>query len=195
MTCSAERSEMKSKRIVAGSIAALSLVAIGQGVYARLAPAAVEEQKVDMSAAQFWMKRARIAEAKAKGLSATLGAYRRNALRRSSSVEAIRLASISSSDNPVEQKRMFDLLYKIAACETTGTYPAPYPATDRVLNPSARNPTGEHATGLMQFLPSTFMSTKYSSVNIWSPYAQALAAVQMIQDGRINEWSCAWASR
>ena len=186
---------MKSKRIVAGSIAALSLVAIGQGVYARLAPAAIEKQKVDMSAATFWMKRARAAEAKANGLSVTLGAYRRNSFRRASSIEAIRLASISSSDNPVEQKRMFDLLYKIAACETTGTYPAPYPATNRVLNPSARNPSGEHATGLMQFLPSTFRSTKYSSANIWSPYAQALAAVQMVHDGRTKEWSCAWASR
>lgn len=35
---------------------------------------------------------------------------------------------------------------------------------------------GEHATGLFQFLPSTFHSTPYGKYSIYSPYAQAMAA-------------------
>lgn len=53
----------------------------------------------------------------------------------------------------------------------------------------ARNPSG--ASGLFQFLPSTFSSTPFRGFSIWSPYANALAAGWMMGPaGRGGEWSC-----
>jgi hypothetical protein len=52
----------------------------------------------------------------------------------------------------------------------------------------ARNPSG--ASGLFQFLPSTWDGTPFSSFSIWSPYAQALAAGWMQANGRGSEWVC-----
>jgi hypothetical protein len=52
----------------------------------------------------------------------------------------------------------------------------------------ARNPSG--ASGLFQFLPSTWASTPFASFSIWSPYAQALAAGWMNSHGRGGEWVC-----
>jgi soluble lytic murein transglycosylase-like protein len=54
--------------------------------------------------------------------------------------------------------------------------------------PGARNPSG--ASGLYQFLPSTFSSTPYRRFSIWSPYANALAAGWMHAHGRGGEWVC-----
>jgi hypothetical protein len=56
------------------------------------------------------------------------------------------------------------------------------------LYPLAHNPSG--ASGLFQFLPSTFNSTPYRGLSIWSPYANALAAGWMHQHGRGGEWVC-----
>ncbi len=61
------------------------------------------------------------------------------------------------------------------------------------LNPSAWNPTpvgSEHATGLFQFLPSTFASTPYARRRILSARWNALAAGWMHRVGRGNEWAC-----
>lgn len=52
----------------------------------------------------------------------------------------------------------------------------------------AHNPSG--ASGLFQFLPSTFASTPYAHFSIWSPYASALAAGWMHTHGRGGEWVC-----
>jgi len=52
----------------------------------------------------------------------------------------------------------------------------------------ARNPSG--ASGLFQFLPSTWATTPFASLSIWSPYAQALAAGWMQTHGRGGEWVC-----
>ena len=41
-------------------------------------------------------------------------------------------------------------------------------------DPRAQNASG--ASGLFQFLPSTFRSTPYGRLSVWSPYANALAA-------------------
>jgi soluble lytic murein transglycosylase-like protein len=62
------------------------------------------------------------------------------------------------------------------------------------FNPYARNPVsvgGEHATGLFQFLPSTWRSTPYGRRYIYSTHYQALAAAWMISHGRLSEWACA----
>lgn len=55
-------------------------------------------------------------------------------------------------------------------------------------SPTAANPSG--ASGLFQFLPSTFASTPYGRLSIWSPYANALAAGWMHEHGRGGEWVC-----
>lgn len=51
----------------------------------------------------------------------------------------------------------------------------------------ARNPSSS-ATGLYQFLVSTFNSTPYRGMSIYSPYAQSLAAGWMHEHGRGCEW-------
>jgi hypothetical protein len=56
------------------------------------------------------------------------------------------------------------------------------------LSPSARNPSG--ASGLLQFLPSTWAGTPFGRLSIWSPYANALAAGWMLAQGRRSEWVC-----
>jgi hypothetical protein len=74
-------------------------------------------------------------------------------------------------------------LWRRAKCETGGT-----------LNPRSRNKTAvgnEHATGLVQFLPSTFRSTPFARFDIYSPYANALAGAWMMGPaGRGGEWTC-----
>ncbi len=57
------------------------------------------------------------------------------------------------------------------------------------LDPLAHNPSD--ASGLFQFLGSTWSSTPFGRFSIWSPYANALAAGWMIGPaGRGGEWSC-----
>lgn len=57
------------------------------------------------------------------------------------------------------------------------------------LDPNARN--GSEASGLLQFLPSTWATTPFSRFSVFSPYANALAAGWMIGPaGRGSEWSC-----
>jgi hypothetical protein len=68
-------------------------------------------------------------------------------------------------------------LWRKASCETGGTF-----------SPTARNPSG--ATGLYQFLPSTWQTTPYSRFPMTSPYASALAAGWMHSVGRGGEWAC-----
>lgn len=67
------------------------------------------------------------------------------------------------------------LLWRRAECESH-------------LNPRAHNRSG--ATGLFQFLPSTWATTPYARMDINSPYASALAAGWMETHGRGNEWVC-----
>jgi hypothetical protein len=64
---------------------------------------------------------------------------------------------------------------RVAACEST-------------FNPYAWNPSG--ASGLFQFMPSTWRTTPYGTASIWDPMAQALAARWMYENGRIGEWVC-----
>jgi hypothetical protein len=52
----------------------------------------------------------------------------------------------------------------------------------------ARNPSG--ATGLFQFMPSTWASTPYGANSIYSVRWQALAAAWMYTQGRSGEWVC-----
>jgi hypothetical protein len=52
----------------------------------------------------------------------------------------------------------------------------------------AHNPSG--ASGLFQFLPSTWAGTPFGGFSIYSPYANALAAGWMEAHGRGSEWVC-----
>lgn len=90
-------------------------------------------------------------------------------LRRSSVVEAINLACAVYGH--------CSTLWRRASCET-----------GRTFNPRAYNPSG--ASGLFQFLPSTWRTTPYARFSVWSPYASALAAGWMETHGRGNEWVC-----
>jgi len=65
-------------------------------------------------------------------------------------------------------------LWRKASCEST-------------LNPLARNPSG--ASGLLQFLPSTWATTPFARFSLFSPYASALAGGWMLAHGR-DEWQC-----
>jgi hypothetical protein len=68
-------------------------------------------------------------------------------------------------------------LWRRAACETGGTF-----------SPFAHNRSG--ASGLFQFLPSTWATTPFGGLSIWNPYANALAAGWMQAHGRGGEWVC-----
>ena len=57
------------------------------------------------------------------------------------------------------------------------------------LNPQARN-ASSGASGLFQFIPSTWQSTPYRDQNIFDAWANANAAGWMWANGRRNEWSC-----
>jgi hypothetical protein len=63
------------------------------------------------------------------------------------------------------------------------------------LDPRARNRTpiynGEHATGLMQTIPSTFARSPFRGLDIYSPYANALAGAYIWSlSGSWREWHC-----
>lgn len=96
---------------------------------------------------------------------------RRTLMHRSSVQEAITLAS-------VVYRVPRSTLSRRAFCESK-------------YNPRARN-LASAASGLFQFLPSTFASTPFSSLSIFSPYANALAAGWMMSPevGRGGEWVC-----
>lgn len=57
------------------------------------------------------------------------------------------------------------------------------------LDPNAVNPTS-NASGLFQFLPSTWETTPYADQDIFDPVANAEAAAWMWDNGRRNEWVC-----
>lgn len=123
--------------------------------------------------ARWWAKRAVQARRDANKRGRTIRRLKAE-LRREfapSSVRAIALASVA-------YRVSFSMLYRKAYCETGGT-----------LSPFAKNPRST-ASGLFQFLTSTWASTPYARFSIWDPYANSLAAAYMHRVGRGGEWSC-----
>jgi len=92
---------------------------------------------------------------------------RRTLAHRSSVTEAIELACTVYGN--------CETLWRRARCESH-------------LYRYAQNASG--ASGLFQFLPSTWRSTPFARFSIFSPYANALAAGWMNTHGRSSEWSC-----
>lgn len=60
---------------------------------------------------------------------------------------------------------------------------------ESVLDPNAVN-ASSNASGLFQFLPSTWATTPYADQDIFDPVANAEAAGWMWANGRRNEWVC-----
>jgi uncharacterized protein YraI len=67
-------------------------------------------------------------------------------------------------------------MLRVATCESN-------------LVPTAVNPSSQ-ASGLFQFLPSTWETTPYADQDIFDPVANANAAAWMWDNGRRNEWVC-----
>ncbi len=122
--------------------------------------------------AHWWALRAQQARKDANARAATIKALRRELEHSPSIQEAVALASVA--------------------------YPAMKPCSAWAIikheswmtaDPAhAKNPSST-ASGLYQFLTSTFASTPYGRFSIWSPYAQSLAAGWMHQAGRGGEWA------
>lgn len=107
---------------------------------------------------------------------------RRTLLRKSSSLEALRLAAIAYHVD-------FHLMYRIASCESTGPNDFSGPVSERTLYARAKNPTST-ASGLAQFLTSTWAATPYAGEDIFSGYANALALANEISHHNENwQWA------
>jgi hypothetical protein len=114
-----------------------------------------------------WLAERRDGRARA----ATIRALRRILREDGHVVEAVNLACATYQVD-------CQMLWRKASCETGGTF------SREAYNRSSG------ASGLFQFLPSTFRSTPYGRFSIWSPYANAMAAAWMHANGRGNEWAC-----
>lgn len=117
---------------------------------------------------EWWAARWRREHERADLLARRLRSERRVLLNSPHVVEAINLACATFGS--------CSTLWRKARCEST-------------LNPRAKNRRSP-ASGLFQFMPSTFASTPYGRLSIWSPYANALAAGWMHEHGRGGEWVC-----
>lgn len=104
------------------------------------------------------------------GLRAQAVKSRRLMLREPQVVEAINLACATYG--------YCSTLWRKARCETGGTF-----------DPNAKNRRSS-ASGLFQFLSSTWASTPFGRFSVFSPYANALAAGWMHEQGRGGEWTC-----
>lgn len=121
----------------------------------------------------FWYRRTQQARRDANARGATIRRLHATLKHRwrDVSLEAISYASTAYGVS-------YSTLRRKASCETGGTF-----------DPYARNRTSS-ASGLFQFLTSTWASTPYRSYSIWDPYANALAAAWMHDVGRGGEWAC-----
>ncbi len=90
-------------------------------------------------------------------------------LHRVDVLEAIRLAANAYRVD-------YGHLYRTASCESG-------------FSATAKNRSSS-ASGVFQFLDSTWASTPYAHESVWSPYANALAAAWMQSVGRGGEWVC-----
>lgn len=121
--------------------------------------------------ASWWAHRAQQARRDANARRATIRRLRRTLNYSPTIQEAVQLATIAYPDFSSSRA------WQIIRHESWMTSD---PA--RAKNPAST------ASGLYQFLTSTFASTPYGHLSIWSPYAQSLAAGWMHEHGRGCEW-------
>jgi len=150
-------------------IAAVAFVAVG---------AAQPDRKPAVSmfrghSAGYWNWQLRTERKAHRRTKRSIASLRRAFVHRPSSREALRLASVVYGVPYSE-------LLAVSLCETGGTL------DERTYNGSSA------ASGLLQFLPSTFRRTPFGGEDIFSPYANALAAGWLWRsDGRsFREWVC-----
>lgn len=97
-------------------------------------------------------------------------ALKRSLLKQPKVSEAINLACLTYAVS-------CGLMWQLARCESQ-------------LYAGAKNRTST-ASGLFQMLyPSTWGTTPYWSLSVWSPYANSMAAAHMLAHGRRSEWVC-----
>jgi hypothetical protein len=124
--------------------------------------------------AYWWAMRAQQARKDANARGLTIKRLKKTVARDVTIQEAVSLASI------VYPQLSVDRAWCLIGHESKGS-------------PTARNTkavwNGEHATGLYQFLPSTYASTPFGGFSIYNPLAQALAAGWMHAHGRGGEWA------
>lgn len=160
-------------------VALLALAVAALALYLTSAQASLTPETYQGKTARAWyVQLHKVERVKLRQTQKKLGAVIRSriALRkafvhRPSSLEAIRLASITYGASYSEMVR-------IASCESPG------------LVTNLRNASS--ASGLFQFLDSTWARSRYGSEDVYSPYANALAAAWLWRaDGRSwREWVC-----
>ena len=132
---------------------------------------------------EYWYNRATLRYRQVKAarkvnarLVAAMRRQQRLILRQPTTRTAIEVAAIVY-DQPLDD------MMRVAGCETGWTY-----------DPKARNDqpiyNGEHATGLFQFIPSTWASTPFAKFDIYNGWINALAAGWMWANHRRSEWAC-----
>lgn len=94
---------------------------------------------------------------------------------------------VHSGNGPLYAIRLASAIYgvpesemrAVASCETGGSF-----------SPFSKNPSST-ASGLFQFLDSTWASAGIPGFSVFDPIANALAAARLvIRDGGWSEWSC-----
>jgi hypothetical protein len=117
--------------------------------------------------AEWWAGRYKTRTRQLQAANTAVRQLHRTVLHKPSTAEAINLACAVYGS--------CSTLWRRARCESG-------------LNPWARNASG--ASGLFQFLSSTWRTTPFGSFSIFSPFASALAAGWMETRGRGSEWVC-----
>jgi hypothetical protein len=120
---------------------------------------------------KWWAKHTVQARKDANARAGTIKRLKKTMAHNTTIAECVKLATIAYPDFTEGRA------WKIIGVESKG-------------NPNAKNPHST-ASGLFQFLTSTFASTPYgrAGMSIWSPCASALAAGWMHQNGRGGEWA------
>jgi hypothetical protein len=126
--------------------------------------------RFDGAGPERWAQRWRAQHRLVTALRHRLRQQRRTLLSSPTVSEAINLAAATYGHS--------DELWRKARCETGGSF-----------DPRSRN-LSSAASGLFQFLGSTWRSTPYAGFSVFSPYANALAAGWMHAHGRGGEWAC-----
>jgi len=96
----------------------------------------------------------------------------------------------SGSDGSWSTNEIINLIYEAAAYYgQSGDDMLRVARCESGLDPNNVTPPYQ-ASGLFQFLPSTWASTPYASQDIFDPEANAYAAAWMWSVGRRGEWVC-----
>lgn len=166
--------------VITAALITLAVCIVGFKITTRPAGAADQPARYQGKTAFEWHRiavRRRLERDRARNVAGNaIRAHRRDRrlyLHKPTVREAIALASITFSV-PLSE------MLAVARCETGDTF-----------DPYARN-RSSGASGIFQFLPSTFRRTPFARMDIFSPYANSLAAAWLyVQDGRSwREWTC-----